>query len=104
MALVCRIFTFLPSFYYRRIVVGSQSLEGCDDGPQKSDLYREFLKYGVASELSCDICFFEESYLTYIISLNLKAKLVQTVHNVPFPYLYFKINNVLLSNEKQIDA
>ncbi|WOG96687.1 hypothetical protein DCAR_0416023 [Daucus carota subsp. sativus] len=39
-----------------RIVVGSQSLEGCDDGPQKSDLYREFLKYGVDAYLSAQSC------------------------------------------------
>ncbi|KAL8133328.1 hypothetical protein AgCh_008696 [Apium graveolens] len=39
-----------------RIVVGFQSLEGCDDSLKKMDLYHVFLKYGVDAYLSAQVC------------------------------------------------
>lgn len=55
-----------------RIVVGFQSLEGCNDSLEKMDLYHVFLKYGVDAYLSAQSCTnnVEEEGLAHIHNIS----------------------------------
>lgn len=54
-----------------RIVVGFQSLEGCDGSLEKMDLYHMFLKYGVDAYLSAQSC-----------TNNVEKEGVAHIHNI----------------------